>query len=362
VTRHLVVDISGHGYGHAAQTAPVLRRLKERLPDLRVTFRTRVPVRFLEEAVGAGFATAAPPPDVTLLMHGPVDVDVEPSADAYARLHADWPAVVEREARRLSDLAPDLLLGNVGYTGLAAAARAGIPAAAFCSLNWADIYRTYCGHRPEAAVIHTDIVEAYRSAAVFLQPTPHLPMDDLPNRRSIGPVARRAADRREALRRAVGAGSGERLVLMTFGGIPGSGDLIRLPEVAGARWLVTPDLMNGIAGRGDVVSTDALGLSFLDLIGNSDLVVTKPGYGTIVEAVCNGTPVLITGRPDWPETPRFVAWAEACGVAAVIDRAAAEAGAFGEAVGTLLDRPPPAPPPASGVDEAAACLADLLGG
>jgi hypothetical protein len=37
---HLVVSISGHGFDHVAQTAPVLNRLHHLMPQLRITVRT----------------------------------------------------------------------------------------------------------------------------------------------------------------------------------------------------------------------------------------------------------------------------------------------------------------------------------
>jgi len=40
---HLVVSISCHGFGHVAQTAPILNLLHERMPHLRLTVRSAVP-------------------------------------------------------------------------------------------------------------------------------------------------------------------------------------------------------------------------------------------------------------------------------------------------------------------------------
>jgi hypothetical protein len=46
---HLVVDISGHGYGHAAMTIPILNALRRVRPDLKVTIRTSVPPAWIAE-------------------------------------------------------------------------------------------------------------------------------------------------------------------------------------------------------------------------------------------------------------------------------------------------------------------------
>ena len=72
---HLVVDITGHGFGHAGQTAPVVEELRRRRPALRLTIRTAVPPAQLTQLFAPGFATAPPPPDIGLAMHSPIRVD-----------------------------------------------------------------------------------------------------------------------------------------------------------------------------------------------------------------------------------------------------------------------------------------------
>ena len=82
---------------------------------------------------------------------------------------------------------PDLLLADVPYIGLAAAQRLGVPSVSLCSLNWADIYRHYCGKRQECEAIAVQMLDAYAGAVCFLQPQPSMTMPDLDNRRSIAP-------------------------------------------------------------------------------------------------------------------------------------------------------------------------------
>ncbi len=361
---HLVVDITGHGYGHAAQVAPVVAELCRLRPDLRLTVRTALPASVIRPLFASNVALAEPPPDLGLLMAGPVGVDVEASADAYAVLHADWPAVVRREGERLAALCPDLLLSNVAYSSLAGAAAAGIPAVALSSLNWADLYRHYCGHRPEAARIHGEMVAAYASARSFVQLTPHLPMTNLPNRRTVGPVAQNGGDHRAELKArpcaafAEPLGAGQ-LGLVTLGGIAATEEIQTLPRLPGLRWLVAPGLA---LGREDVVPAATLGLSFPELIATVDVVVTKPGYGTIVGAVCNGTRVIYCERPDWPETTILDGWARQHGLALMISRTDLASGNYGPALATLLANPRPPRLPAAGAAAAATLLNRLLSG
>ncbi len=196
---HLLADISSHGYGHVAQTAPVVNELARRHPGLRVTLRCGAPEALLRQRFECDFALIPETFDFGMVMADAVAVSVEESAAAYREFHRDWRRRVAREARAMERLAPDLLLANVPYLSLAAAAEARIPAVAMCSLNWADIYRHYCGGRPEAAAIHGEILAAYNSAACFLKLQPGMPMDDLISTRPISPVSHGGAKRRDEI-------------------------------------------------------------------------------------------------------------------------------------------------------------------
>jgi len=53
---HLVVAISDHGFGHVAQTAPILNALHQHMPQLRLTVRSAVPLAQLRSRIHAPFA------------------------------------------------------------------------------------------------------------------------------------------------------------------------------------------------------------------------------------------------------------------------------------------------------------------
>ncbi|MBK1698641.1 glycosyltransferase [Rhodovibrio salinarum] len=353
---HLVVDISGHGFGHAGQVIPVVRDLLSACPQVRVTLRTAVPGEVLARHVGRELPVEAPPADIGMIMTGPMDVDAEASAAAYAELHADFPAVVGREAERLAALVPDLLLADVPYSSIAAAARLGVPAVALSSLNWLDIYRAYCADRPEAQRIAGEIRDAYAAAELFLQPQPHTPMTELTHLCSIPPICRIGTDRGALLRARLGVDTGTRLVAVGFGGLPGVA-VAELPRIDGVRWVQ----VNAPHDRDDVTELSATGLDFGDLVASVDLVVTKSGYGTLCETLAVGTRLLMVSRPDWPEDAGMRAWLERHGTASVIPRAEATAAGLEPAVRSLLARPRGTPVPPEGRPRAVSTLRHYLG-
>ena len=166
----LYVAVSHHGLGHLAQTAPVLNALRARRPALELTVRSALPEAVVRERVAGPLRYLAVASDCNLVMHDAVRVDVEASLAAYRAFHENWTARVDAEARALEKLGVEAVLSNVGYLPLAAAQRAGLPAFALCSLNWADIFAHYLGAAPGTAAILAEMRAAYAGARCFLRP------------------------------------------------------------------------------------------------------------------------------------------------------------------------------------------------
>jgi hypothetical protein len=351
----VVFDVSGHGFGHLAQVTPVIRDLAQDA-NLRIVVRSALPADVISNFVGGTIETASAPPDVTMAMRGPSTVDVAATAARYRDLHADWTGHVTRAAHGLAALRPALLVADVPYLSLAAAQRLGIPNIALCSLNWLDIYRAYCGDEPDAPAILRAMENVYRSVDVFLQPEPHMPMANLQNRRGIGPIGRIGRNRREAVCRTLGIALNSRLVLATLGGIAVD-EPLPLPPMTDVHWLAD----NGsAAGRGDVSDLNQLGMSFIDVLASCDAVLTKLGYGTFVEAACNGVSVVSAPRADWPENAGLMRWVVQYANFAEVENGLGNAASIASAVAAVLRAPRKASVAPSGITEAVACIRRFL--
>jgi hypothetical protein len=215
------------------------------------------------------------------------------------------------------------------------------------------MFAHYLGHEPWAGEIHAQILAAYRATKAFLRVTPGLAMTDLPARCDIGPIASIGRRDRARVAMILGLEESEHWLLLAMGGME-----FRLPvedwtPVPGVKWLVP-----GAWGleRSDVRSVDVAGLDFIDLLASSDAVVTKPGYGTFVEAACSGVPLLYVDRDDWPETPHFAIWLALHSRAARLSRKQLLGGDFIDVLEELWRAPAPTPPPADGAAQAARWL------
>jgi UDP:flavonoid glycosyltransferase YjiC (YdhE family) len=354
---HLLVAITAHGFGHVAQTAPVINALRRRIPGLRLTLYTGLPRPYLAGRFEGEFAHVARAPDVGMPMKNALEVDVAASGRAYRRFHRDWETALEHEARLLADRAPDVVVANVPYRVLAAATRAGIPALALCSLNWTDIYRHFCRSLPEAPAVLEEMLTAYRSARAFLRPAPGMPMGYLDNGIDIGPIAGIGNERRAEIRKRVGLSAADKLVLVSLGGVPSRMDPANWPSLSDVCWIVPAAWK---PRRDDTFALESLGRDFLDVLRSADALITKPGYGSFVEAACNGVPVLYAPRRDWPEEPVLVRWLHEHGRCLAVQRTQLERGDFAAALQQLFALPPRAPVIPSGIDEAVAHIGALL--
>lgn len=355
--RHLLVDISAHGYGHIAQTAPVLNLLAQRQPELRVTVRSHAPTEYLRERILFPFEHRHSSLDFGMTMLDAVRVDVPHSLAAYREYHIAWRQKVNAAAEAMRALQPDLLLANVPYLSLAAAKVVGIPSVAMCCLNWADIYRHYAPDDGEAAGIHAQMLEAYDCAEVFLKLNPAMPMSDLRNTREMACVAQTGEPNLGLLRVRSGASAQDRLVLVAMGGIDYRLPMESWPHIAGVRWLVPAAW--GIR-RDDVTSFESLDMDFRDVLASCDAILTKPGYGTFAEAACAGVPVLYVPRGDWPEAPYLVDWLRQNGVVMEVDYALLPGGELSDVLTELWGKSSPVVPSNTGAVEVVETLCKML--
>ena len=355
---HLYVALSGHGFGHLAQVAPILNEWCRRWPEARLTLQSVLPETVLRERISGPFTLVVGAADFGMVMVDALEVNVAASLAAYRAFHVEWATRLAWQEDLLREAAPDLLLADVPYLTLAAATHLNIPALALCSLNWADILAGYCPDEPDLPALRAPMLAAYHRAIAFLQPTPSMPMPELRNARAIGPVAALGRERRTEINRRLHLRGDETLVLMGLGGVAMRPPLEAWPEFPGVRWLTPPDWQ---VTRPDMASWAELGdCSMLDLIRSSDVLFTKPGYGAFTEAVCNGTRVLYVERDDWPEEPWLSDWLVEHGNGVRINRRQLATGELAEALRALLDQPARPPLPPTGVAEAADWLERLL--
>lgn len=305
MAQRILFALSWHGYGHLGQAAPVIQALTCRKPEIEIIVRSGIPEFKLREKLGDGIQIQSANLDIGMIQKDALNIDFDKTAHKYDQFHNQWEALLESEKSDLLKISPDLIVANIPYLTLAAGQQLNVPTIAFSSLNWAELYQYYFEKLPESNAILKQMLNAYNQAFCFLQPSPSMNMPGIENGIPIGPVAHIGENVSDHLRAKLDLNLSEILVLVSLGGMELKTTCDNWPRFPGVRFLV-PESWN--SRHPDTIALEALGYPFSDLMRSSDLLITKPGYGSFVEAACTGTPVLYLPRKKWPEAPILIDW------------------------------------------------------
>lgn len=348
--RHIAVYISGHGYGHLAQIAPVLNRLHGLCGDLRFVLRTELPESLVARRVRAPFTHLAGPVDVGVVQHSAISEDIPATLVAARAFYAAFDKRVGDEAERLSPHRPVAILSDISPLAFPVAKRLDIPGIAVASLDWHDIYRHFL---PADDPLLALLAGAHAACDLLIQPQLCMPMRSFAHRTRVAitvddawtGIARPECARKTALIMFGGAGDPP-FDIQALGLMPEWRFLVLNPVPAHAPANVRQaNVSHGTAA----------------LMQACDIVITKPGYGTLAECWQTGTPLAYVPRELFPEYPYLDDWLQSSAPAARMDLHDFVSGNWLPAMRQALASTQRYPRiPASGAHQAAALIARAL--
>ncbi|MCS6306138.1 MAG: hypothetical protein H8K07_21115 [Nitrospira sp.] len=297
--------ISGHGFGHAAQVVPVLNALHRLVPDLRVLLRTTVPPSFFKDRLSLPWDVSPVQQDVGCVQNGPLRIDVEATWREHHRFHSSWEERLQTEIEAMKTARPNVVLADTPYLALAAGKAAAVPTIALASFTWDLVLSEYVA--PPSIDSRTTlqlIRQAYGEADLALRINPAPKMEIFRRIIDIGPIAEPAPSARERLTEFLELAPGEQTVLVGFGGIPlDSLPFNRLESLTEYRFIFDGSIPSGSRR---FVAAASLPFSFKTLMASVDLIMTKPGYGTVVEAVALRTSLVYVRRYNFADEQPLV--------------------------------------------------------
>ncbi|HEY6549370.1 MAG TPA: hypothetical protein VI589_15750 [Vicinamibacteria bacterium] len=360
----LVAYVSGHGFGHATRTAEVLRAVRERAPELALAVVTSAPEALFRGAVPGPFTYRRLECDVGLAQQDALTIDAEETARRFAAFASRWDETVGGEASWLGASGARLVLADIPPLAFAAATRAGVAAMGLANFSWDWIYRHAARRAPALAAAADHCAAAYAKATLLLRLPFAGDLSVFPRVEDIPLVARRPRVARAEARRRLGLDE-RPAILLSFGGIglPGFRPEVLgrlgafqclVPEAAPAR----PDNVQAIGGE----RLEALALGYEDVVGAADVVVTKPGYGIVTDAIGAGTRLVYTDRGDFPEYPILVEGMKSYLPTAYVTNDEVRTGRIERALHAVLAMPFPPTPDLSGASRAAERVLEIASG
>jgi len=340
---------------------PVLNALGRLLPGLHAILRTTVPASFFQNRLMIPWELSPIQQDIGCIQDGPLTIDVEATWREHERFHSTWNDRLHQEVTAMKAAQPDVVLADTPYLALAAGKAAAIPTVALASFTWDLILSDFVAPPSidKAGLLHS-IRQSYAQADIALRITPAPKMDVFQLINDISPIAEPAAPTRRQLATVLALSPGERTVLVGFGGIPiTSLPFANLEQLTGYRFLfdgpILPDSTR-------FVSTHSLPFSFKSLMASVDIIMTKPGYGTIIEAVELQQPLLYVRRYNFADEPPLVDYLDRYGRGVELSAADFVRGRWEPGLQQVWASPAPswpAPSPTGGA-EGAALIAQQL--
>ena len=278
--------VSGHGYGHARRSAEIIRALRAAAPDVNVYVRSSAAARVFD-----GLAAGQVMPgliDVPVMEHDALSIDWPATLGAAADVLRGRRALVAREVEAVRELDPSLVVADVPFLAGHVATSLGVPCVAVSNFTWDWIFEPHRNSHPDGASVVRGIRSSYGQMAALLQlPFGH-DADAFGQVIPVPLVARRSTLGRDEVLRRLGQGSSDR----------------RPRALVALRGGVAPaTLERAVASAPDFhflrVRPEEFGLDFSDLMAASDVVISKLGYGTVADAIANGT------RLVWPPRGGF---------------------------------------------------------
>ncbi len=353
--------ISGHGYGHAAQVVPVLNALGALVPGVTAIIRTTVPASFFQDRLTIPWTLSPAQQDVGCIQDGPLTIDIDATWAAHQLFHNTWGARLSQEVAAMQAASPTLVIADTPYLAIEASSCAQIPIVALANFTWDLVLKEYCqasDHSQQQLIQR--IRESYAKADIALRITPAPRIDTFSNMIDIGPIASPNSPERGRLASFLALMPKERTVLVGFGGIPlTSLPFADLEQLSGYRFLFDGPVPTN---RAQFVSTRSLPLSFKTLMASVDVIMTKPGYATIVEAVALQTPLVYVRRYNFVDEQPLVDYLQRHGRGVEMSMSEFKAGRWEAAIRKSNETaiPSAAPPPPTGAAQAAAILAPYL--
>jgi len=351
----IVYYVTGHGYGHAVRSNQVIRSLKKARPGLRIHVRTMAPPWLFHQSVLYHRQSI----DVGIRQQDSLSMGLAETLEACRALHQSFPKLIDREVEFIKSEQIKLVLGDIPPLCFEIAASASVPSVAITNFTWDVIYRAYLRAYPDFLPVVEEIESFYSKAGLALTLPYPCEMNVFPRREPIPWVARVSSLTKAQARAKFKFPADATIILLSFGGL----GLERLPweplRRLGEYFFVATG--KTVMSDGNLLILPDEQPQYEDLVRAVDVIVTKPGYGIVADALAHRLPMLYADRGEFPEYPRLVEALRDCATAEFIPHSDLLAGNIAPCLQTLLDKPPNWPAVAlNGSEVAAEKIINLL--
>ncbi len=270
-------------------------------PEVTFEVITLVPEWFFNESLPTGVEYFLFDHDVGVVQTTPLLEDLPATVE---RLKTILPFEGERInylVRHLVNAKFNAVVCDISPLGIAAAAKAGIPAVLIENFTWDWIYEGYLDQEPRLAQFIPELFSVFEKADYHIQSQPICDprICDL----TVGPAARSFRRSGGQIKEMLRVNPRQKLILVTMGGIEKKYQALkRLKEFPTCTFLLPGSSQAFTIEENLVLLPHHSQYYHPDLVNACDAVVGKLGYSTIAEAYFSGIPYGFVPRDHFRET------------------------------------------------------------
>jgi hypothetical protein len=302
--------ISAHGFGHLTQSAALINTLLKQYPDSQFYIECNLPKDIIASRLDCKrFDHDQTSSDIGMIQHDPMTVDLPATYQAYRALHDNYKERIDKQAGKMDQWRPDLVISDIPYLSFASAAKQGISSVALASLSWDHIIAEYFNiNSGLPRKWYQDAYQSYGEAELALLPDPAMDGDCFHTIKRIPPIAllgKRQSNLRSML--SIDKADNRPLVLNILGGIPGAQYPVSMMQNnTEFHWLINQNADNDSTHIHHI--NDCQPYNFKDIIASADAVISKPGYGIAVESAAYQLPFFFIRRGHFPDESCIIDW------------------------------------------------------
>lgn len=297
--------ISGHGFGHATRMFAVMEALIAKDPSIRIYARTRVSKRLFEGLPASLFQHYDVALDVGVVEQDIFSQDVYSTLSRYSEIGTAQVRIVDAELEFVRRQEIDVIVSDIPPLASEVGQAAGVPTIAIGNFSWDFIYEPYVQSYPDFAGLIDEIRASYAKTDILLRLPFHHEMGAFPRQRDIPLVVRRRTAEPEQIRSRLDIRPGDQrsiilVSLRMYDRVPPRA-VQELSESDEVIVLSFDPLLFDTGGGAHVLGPQWRPSEFPDIVGISDLVISKLGYGIVSECISARTPLMYLPRDDFAE-------------------------------------------------------------
>ncbi len=336
--KRIAYFISPHGFGHAARASAVMCAVHEMDPTIHFEIFTTIPPWFFEDSLVGPFTHHAVVTDIGLIQETPLYADLAGTVerlDRFIPFEKEWICKLAREMERLNCA---LIVCDIAPMGIAVAREAGVPSLLVENFTWDWVYEEYEGSHGGLRR-HADYL-----GALFSQADYHVQTEPVCSPRpvdlTVPPVSRRARGTGKEVRERLNIPDGNRMVLITMGGVPEDYRGMKGLSLPKDVYVVVSGAGSSLEIHGNLIALPHRSEFFHpDLVAAADVVVGKVGYSTLAEVYHGGVPFGFIKRPNFRESDILSAYIEDQMSGLAVDEESFRTGEWVSIVPRLLEMP-----------------------